>query len=457
VLIPNRGEIALRLLRACRELGIETVVAHSEADRGAPWLAAADRAVCLGPAPASASYLNQTAILQVAEQEHCQALHPGYGFLSENATFAARCAQQGITFVGPSAGALQLLGDKSAAKRSLAAAGLDPIPGSAGVLSGPAEALAVASDIGYPVLLKATAGGGGKGMRLCRDASSLDAAFAEASIEADKAFGERGLYLEKLLVGARHVEFQVLVDGYGQSLHLGERECSIQRQHQKLVEEAPSPVVDAALRDRMGRRAAEALARLGYRGAGTVEFLRDADGRFYFMEVNARLQVEHPVTEMLTGVDLVAEQLRIAANQRLALVARPDPFQGHAIEFRINAEDPARQFRPDPGRIERFRPPPAEGSGVRVRWDSAICEGYRVPPHYDSLLGKLIVHAADRQTALAGARRALAGMVVEGVRTTRDLHLRLLEDAGFCSGRYDIHYLRDSGLVAAPQGGVAGD
>ena len=449
VLIANRGEIALRILRACRRSGIETVCVHSQADREAPWLEQADRAVCVGPAAAASSYLNQDAILQAAEQEDCQAVHPGYGFLAENATFAARCEQQGLAFVGPPPEAIRLMGDKATAKRNFAEAGLPVIPGSTEELCDVAAAEAQAERIGYPVLIKASAGGGGKGMRLCRDGETLRTGYVEAALEAEKAFGNAGLYLEKLIVGGRHVEFQVLVDAYGHAIHLGERECSIQRQHQKLIEESPSPVVTAAERQEMGSRVARAVAGLGYRNAGTVEFLRAADGQFFFMEMNTRLQVEHPVTEMLTGTDIVTLQLEIAANRRLELQQDALRFDGHAIEFRINAEDPSRGFRPDPGRISGFRGPACDLEGVTVRWDSAVREGYRIPPHYDSLIGKLIVHAADRDSALEGARRALGGMRIEGVQTTIDLHLRVLDDAGFRAGRYDIDHLCDSGLVGA--------
>jgi acetyl-CoA carboxylase biotin carboxylase subunit len=452
VLIANRGEIALRILRACRELGIETVVVHSEADRRAPWLEAADRAVCVGPAAATASYLNQDAVLQAAEQADCQAIHPGYGFLAENASFAARCEQQGLTFVGPPPEAIRCMGDKALAKRTMAEGGLPTIPGSEGVLAGVEEARAHAEDIGFPVLLKASAGGGGKGMRFCADRRDLDQAFAEATLEAEKAFGNPALYMEKFIVGARHIEFQVLVDAYGRGVHLGERECSIQRQHQKLIEEAPSPVMDAQVRRDLGTKAAEAVAAFGYRGAGTVEFLRADDGHFYFMEMNTRLQVEHPVTELLTGVDLVAEQFKIAANRPLDLDPSRLGFEGHAIEFRINAEDPDRGFRPDPGEIIGFRPPPSDLDGVTVRWDSAVREGYRIPPHYDSLIGKLIVRGKDREAALEGGRHALRGLRIEGVRTTIGLHRRLLEDAGFRAGTYHIGYLLESGLAGTDPG-----
>jgi acetyl-CoA carboxylase biotin carboxylase subunit len=447
VLVANRGEIALRILRACQSEGVRSVVVHSEADREAPWLDEADETVCVGPGPSPGSYLNQDAILQAAEQTDCQALHPGYGFLAENARFAARCEQQGIRFIGPTAGAIRMMGDKAAAKKMMAAGGVPTIPGSDGVVPDVDRAVTLADEIGYPVLLKASAGGGGRGMRFCADTDGVRRGFVEASLEAEKAFGDPSLYLEKFIVGGRHVEFQVLCDAFGSAVHLGERECSMQRQHQKLVEEAPSPVVDAATRREMGERVARAVAAVGYRNAGTVEFLREPDGHFYFMEMNTRLQVEHPVTEMLTGVDIVVEQLRIAANRPLGLRQDEIRFDGHSIEFRINAEDPDNGFRPDPGQIAKFRSPTAKGSGVVVRWDSAIREGYRIPPYYDSMIGKLIVRGPDRDAALAGARQALNSLGVDGLRTTIPLHLRVLDDPGFRSGRYDVNYLEQSGLV----------
>ena len=441
LLIANRGEIALRVIRACKDLKIETVAVFSEADRAAPWLAQADRAVCIGPARAEHSYLNADAILQAAEQTECQAIHPGYGFLAENALFAARCAQHGISFIGPGPDAIRRMGDKVEAKRTMGAAGLPVIPGSHGTLANVDEALRLAAEIGYPVLLKATAGGGGRGMRRCDDEADLRRAFAEAAMEAEKAFGNRALYLEKFLAAGRHVEFQILCDAFANAVHLGERECSVQRHHQKLIEESPSPVVDAAARAAFGPRVARAAVGFGYRNAGTVEFLRASDDRLYFLEMNTRIQVEHPVTEMVTGVDLVAEQIRVAALCPLALRQDDVCFQGHAIEFRINAEDPDAGFRPDPGMITAFTPPLASRSGVRVRWDSAIESGYRIPPHYDSLVGKLIVHASDRAGALQGARDALKSLHIEGVRTTIPLHLRILDDPDFRRGDYGIAFL----------------
>jgi len=447
LLIANRGEIAQRVARACRSLGVETVMVHSAADRDAPWLELAQQRICVGPARAEASYLDADAILQAAEQTECQAVHPGYGFLAENAIFAARCEQQGLSFVGPSAESIRTMGDKARAKRTMAAAGLPTLPGSEETLADVDQARRMAGELGYPVLLKATAGGGGKGMRRCEGEADLERAFAEAALEADKAFGNAELYLEKFIHGGRHIEFQVLCDAFGQAIHLGERECSIQRKHQKLVEESPSPVIDAAVRQQLGERVARAVARLGYRNAGTVEFLRADDGQLYFMEMNTRLQVEHPVTEMVTGVDLVVEQLRIAANQPLRLRQDDVRFDGHAIEFRINAEDPDAGFRPDPGVIRRFELKGRAPNGVSVRWDSAITSGYRIPPHYDSMIGKLIVHAADRKSALTGAQRTLEGLEVEGVATTASLHLRLLADRRFRRGEYDVDYLARSGLL----------
>ena len=449
ILIANRGEIALRVIRACRALGIESVAVYSEADRGAPWLARADRAICVGPARAEHSYLNAAAILQAAEQTDCHAIHPGYGFLSENALFAARCVQQGIAFIGPGPDAIRRMGDKAEAKRTMEAAGLPTIPGSRGTLEGFAEAARLASEIGYPVLLKATAGGGGKGMRRCDGEGDLERAFAQASLEAEKAFGNPRLYMEKLIEGGRHVEFQILCDAFGNGVHLCERECSVQRSHQKLIEESPSPVLDASTRKTLGERVARATAAFGYRNAGTVEFLRAPDGSLYFMEMNTRLQVEHPVTEMVTGVDLVAEQIRIAALHRLRLAQDEIRPSGHAMEFRVNAEDPDNGFRPDPGTIADFSPPQSSLPGVVVRWDSAIEAGYRIPPHYDSLVGKLIVHGPDRRTVLAGARQALASLRIEGVRTTVPLHLRILDEAAFRDGSYDLRLLARSGLVRA--------
>jgi acetyl-CoA carboxylase biotin carboxylase subunit len=452
VLIANRGEIALRVIRACRELGVESVVAHSEADRGGPWLERAHATVCIGPAKADRSYLDESAILQAAEQTECQAVHPGYGFLAENARFAARCEQQGLTFIGPGAGAIRRMGDKAEAKRTMAEAGLPTIPGSDGVLADADAAVGLADAIGYPVLLKAVSGGGGRGMRRCEDAGELRRLFAEATLEADKAFGDPRLYLEKLIEGGRHIEFQILCDAYGNGVHFGERECSIQRKHQKLIEESPSPALDAARRATMGERVAQAAAGFGYRNAGTVEFLLTRGGELYFMEMNTRLQVEHPVTEMVCGVDLVAMQLRVAALEPLDLRQDAIALRGHAVELRINAENPDDGFRPDPGTIESFQAPPERVDGARIRWDSAIRGGYRLPAHYDSMLGKLIAWGEDRAAAIDGALAALGALRIDGIHTTRDLHRRILEDPGFRSGSYDVDTLATSGLLAGELG-----
>ena len=448
VLIANRGEIAARVIRACRELGLETVAVHSEVDANAPWLAGATRTVCLGPGAAARSYLDADAILQAAEQTEAGAIHPGYGFLSENAVFAARCVQHGIAFVGPGPQAIARMGDKIGAKRTMAAVGVPTIPGSLDPLTSAAHAAELAGQVGYPVLLKATAGGGGKGMRRCDDASQLARAFAEASIEADKAFGNAELYLEKYLEGGRHIELQVLADMYGNVVHLGERECSIQRNHQKLVEESPSPALTARERADLGERAAKASASFGYVNAGTLEFLRAGDGKMYFMEMNTRLQVEHPVTEMVTGIDLVKAQLAIAAGEPLALRQSDVAFNGHAIEFRINAEDPDQGFRPDPGLVTAVVPPTVSRAGASVRWDAGVAAGWRVPSHYDSLIGKAIVHATTRDEAIAASKEALGSLRVEGIKTTIPLHLRLLEDGAFARGDYDVAHLVRSGLVA---------
>jgi acetyl-CoA carboxylase, biotin carboxylase subunit len=441
ILVANRGEIALRVLRACAAMNIETVAVFSEADRGAPWLRQAGRAIAIGPARAEDSYLDASAILQAAEQSGCQAIHPGYGFLAENAVFAARCEQQGITFIGPPPAAIRRMGDKAEAKRTVHAAGLPTIPGSPGLVADAGEARRHASRVGYPVLLKATAGGGGRGMRRCDFEADLRDAFSEASLEAEKAFGDPGLYLEKLIPGGRHIEFQILCDAFGRAVHLGERECSLQRHHQKLLEESPSPVMKAAAREALGARVARAVAGFGYRNAGTVEFLHAPEGNLFFMEMNTRIQVEHPVTEMVTGVDLVREQIRIAALHPLALRQESITLRGHAIEMRINAEDPDADFRPDPGTITALQLPPAQAAGCRVRWDAAIEAGWKIPSHYDSLLGKLIVHGEDRDRAIAGAVEALQALRIEGVRTTLPLQRRILDDPGFRRGEYDIDFL----------------
>jgi acetyl-CoA carboxylase biotin carboxylase subunit len=448
VLVANRGEIAARVIRACGELGVESVAVHSEIDAGAPWLALATKTICLGPAAALRSYLDADAVLQAAEQTDCGAIHPGYGFLSENAVFAARCAQAGVTFIGPGPQAIRRMGDKLGAKRTMAAAGVPVIPGSLSPLTSAAHADTLAREVGYPVLVKATAGGGGKGMRRCESAAELTRAYSEASLEADKAFGNAELYLESYLEGGRHVEFQVLADGYGNVVHLGERECSIQRNHQKLVEESPSPVVTDEERAHLGGLAAKAAASFGYINAGTLEFLRAADGRMFFMEMNTRLQVEHAVTELVTGIDLVKAQLAIAAGVRLALAQDDVRHTGHAVEFRINAEDPDRGFRPDPGLVTEVAPPKVTRPGAVVRWDAGVAAGWRVPSSYDSMIGKVIVHAATRAEALAASKEALASLRIGGIKTTIPLHLRLLDDAAFARGDYDVGLLGRGGMIA---------
>ena len=437
VLVANRGEIALRVIRACRELGIRTVAVYSEADRCSPHLEQADKAVSIGGSRSSESYLNMEAIVQAAIQNDCQALHPGYGFLAENALFSALCSQSKISFIGPPPQAVRLMGDKARARETMKELGLDPIPGSHGTLANLDDATAVASQIGYPVMLKAAAGGGGKGMRIVRGASDLRRAYEEAYLEAEKAFGNPALYMEKYISRGRHIEFQVLADVFGNAVYLGERECSIQRSHQKLIEESPSPVVTAEIRKEFGTKVARAVSRVGYVNAGTVEFLRDEDGKLYFMEVNARLQVEHPVTEMVTGFDIVKEQLRIAANCRLSIRQEDITLTGHAIETRINAEDPSNNFKPDPGMITVFEPP--EMDSVRV--DTHIHAGYTIPPFYDSLICKLIGHGRDRQSAISTTIAALKAFKVEGVKTTIPIHLEILSTPQFMRGDYDTTFV----------------
>ncbi|RMG46064.1 MAG: ATP-grasp domain-containing protein [Acidobacteria bacterium] len=452
LMVANRGEVAVRIARTCARLGIETVCAVSEADRRAPWLDAFDRVICIGAAAPARSYLSQEAILQAAVQEEVQALHPGWGFLAENALFAARVRQLGIAWVGPSPHSLRLMGDKALARRTMEEAGLPTIPGSRGLLAGPDEAEAVASEVGYPVVLKAAAGGGGKGIRRCDGPEELRAAFAEASREAAAAFGHPGLYLEKFIEHGRHIEFQLAGDGHGAAVHLGERECSVQRRHQKLIEESPSPVVDDATRRTTGEAAARAVAALRYAGVGTAEFLRDADGRLFFMEMNTRLQVEHPVTEMVTGLDLVEWQLRIAAGEPLPARQEEIRWEGHAIEARINAEDPAEDFRPCPGTIESMRFPGDAGPG-RVRVDTHVRPPCEVPPFYDSMIAKVIAHGRDREEARQTLLRCLERSEVEGVATTIPAHLVLLSHPAFASGAYDTSLA--GGLFGAPAAGEA--
>jgi len=433
VLIANRGEIALRILRSCRELGIATVAVYSTVDRNALHVQLADEAVCVGDAPSSKSYLNVPNILAAATSRGVDAIHPGYGFLAENDRFAEICRDHGIVFIGPSPDAIRSMGDKSTAKTTMQKVGVPTVPGSEGLLSSPEEAAELAIGMGYPVMIKATAGGGGRGMRLVNSADQLVNLFKAAQGEAEAAFGNPGLYMEKFIDRPRHVEVQVLADRHGNVVHLGERDCSIQRRHQKLLEESPSPALDPALRVRMGEAAIAAAKSIKYEGAGTVEFLLDREGKFYFMEMNTRIQVEHPVTEMVTGIDLIAEQLRIAGGEKISVSQDQICLQGHAIECRINAEDSTHNFRPAPGRITGWLPP--GGPGVRV--DSHVYTGYDIPPFYDSLIGKLIVWGRDRNTALKRMERALNECAVTGIPTTIDFHLQLLNRDEFLRG--DVH------------------
>jgi acetyl-CoA carboxylase biotin carboxylase subunit len=439
VLIANRGEIALRVIRACKDLGIRTVAVHSEADRNSPHLQQGDKAVCIGGSRSSESYLNMEAIIQAALQNECQALHPGYGFLAENALFSGLCAQSKITFIGPPPHAVRLMGDKARARETMKGLGLEPIPGSEGTLASIEHAAKTASAIGYPVMLKAAAGGGGKGMRIVREAGDLKRAYDEAYLEAEKAFANPALYMEKFISSGRHIEFQVLADVFGNAVYLGERECSVQRSHQKLIEESPSPVVTDEIRREYGAKVAAAVSKVGYFNAGTVEFLRDEDGKLYFMEVNARLQVEHPVTEMVTGFDIVKEQLRIAANCPLSISQKDVKLSGHAIETRVNAEDPANGFKPDPGTVTVFEPPKMDS----VRVDTHIRAGYTIPPFYDSLICKLIGHGRDRDSAIATTVKALKAFKIEGVKTTIPIHIELLSTPEFKRGEYSTRLVQD--------------
>ncbi len=435
ILIANRGEIALRIHRACKEMGIATVAVHSEADAQAMHVRLADESVCIGPASAAKSYLNIPQIIAACEITGAQAVHPGYGFLSENARFAEIVEAHGYTFIGPKPEHIRLMGDKISAKRAVKAAGLPVVPGTDCAVEDPEDALAAAETIGFPVLIKAAAGGGGRGMKVAVDRAALPEALATAQAEAKASFGDGSVYLERYLSGPRHIEVQVIADAFGAVVHLGERDCSLQRRHQKVLEEAPSPAIDAEARDRIGRRVAEAIATFGYLGVGTVEFLYD-NGEFYFIEMNTRLQVEHPVTEAVTDIDLVREQIRIAAGLQLSFRQEEVVFEGHAIECRINAENP-RTFIPSPGLITDFHAP----GGPGVRLDSAIYAGYNFPPDYDSLAGKLIVHGRDRAECIARMKRCLGEMVIGGIETTIPLLQDLLAQPDIVAGDYDIHWL----------------
>jgi acetyl-CoA carboxylase biotin carboxylase subunit len=440
VLVANRGEIAVRVIRALHELGIEAVAVYSTADEESLHVRLADRAVRIGPPAAAESYLNISAIVAAAETTGCEAVHPGYGFLSENAEFVRTCEDNDLVFIGPSAETMERMGDKARAKAEMRAAGVPLVPGNEGV-SGPDEARSAAEELGFPVLLKAAAGGGGKGMRVVRESGEVQAAYQRAAAEAQAAFGDGSLYVEKVITPARHVEIQVLCDNHGNVLTCGERECSIQRRHQKLIEESPSPALDAELREEMEAAAERACRHIRYRNAGTVEFLVGPDGRFSFIEMNTRLQVEHPVTELITSLDLVREQVRLAAGEKLAHGGRAGPRNGHAIELRINAEDPSRDFAPGPGRVTRFRPP--LGPGVRV--DTFVEEGATISPYYDSLIAKLVVHDASRRLAISRARRTLDEFEIEGVPTTRSVLADILASDEFQSGEYSTSFLEEAG------------
>ena len=437
ILIANRGEIAVRILRACRDLGIPAVVAFSEADRDTLAVKLADEAICIGPAEARRSYFNQPAVISAAMITGCDAVHPGYGFLSEDATFAEACQAHDLTFIGPRPEVLERFASKYAVRRMLAATGLPTVPGSRGIVTDLRDALDQASESGYPVLLKPSAGGGGGGMRLVRSPREMETSLPLARSEAQAAFGDDSVYFEKWIEESRHVEVQVMVDQHGSGVHLGERDCSVQRRHQKIIEEGPSPAMDEPARERLRDLAIRSVVAAGYESAGTLEFLLDGDGNFYFIEINCRIQVEHPVTEMLTGVDLIAEQIRIAAGEKLSLRQEDIRLRGHAIEFRINAEDAADNFRPQTGEIDRLHLP--GGPGVRV--DTHLYAGYEVPPFYDSLLAKLIVWGEDREMALARSRRALAELEIEGVTTNIPFHRGIIENEAFREARVSTNLL----------------
>ena len=439
VLIANRGEIALRINRACHELGVRTVAVYSEADRESLHVRFADEDVCIGPPPARESYLNAARVIAAAEVTGAEAIHPGYGFLAENAEFSEICERSGITFVGPTADQIRAMGDKAQARRTMQEVDVPTVPGSEGVVLDLEEATSVANEVGYPLMIKASAGGGGKGMRIAREPSSFAKLYQAARTEADAAFGDPGVYLERLLERPRHVEFQVIGDQHGRIEHLGERDCSIQRRHQKLIEEAPSPALRPELRAEIGEAAVRAARSIEYVGAGTVEFLLTADGSYYFIEMNTRIQVEHPVTEVTTGLDLVKEQLRIAAGEALGVPDKGVRHRGHAIEFRINAEDPEKDFAPSPGVITTFHPP----GGPGVRLDTHVYSGYRVPPYYDSLLAKLVISGNNRAEALVRARIVLESFVIEGVATTLPFLVRVTRDERFIRGDVDTSFVED--------------
>lgn len=439
ILIANRGEIAVRIIRACRELGISTVAVYSEADRESLHVRLADEAYCIGPTLSKDSYLNYTNLMSVATLTETDAIHPGYGFLAENADFAEICESCNITFIGPSPDAISRMGDKSVAKQTMKDAGVPVIPGSDGLVEDMDEAIRISREIGYPVIIKATAGGGGKGIRLAENEEMLIQQITTAQQEAQNAFGNAGVYLEKYLTGMKHVEIQVLADKHGNVVHLGERDCSVQRRRQKLVEEAPCPILTPEIRERMGDAAVRAAKAVNYSGAGTLEFLLGADGQFYFMEMNTRIQVEHPVTELITGIDIIKEMIRVAEGAPLSFSQEDVKINGWAIECRINAEDPERNFMPSAGQIQFYLPP--GGFGVRV--DSAAYPGYTISPHYDSMIAKLIVWGTDREEAVQRMKRALSEFTIEGIHSTIPFHLKLLEHKKFLAGDFDIKFLEE--------------
>ena len=443
ILIANRGEIAIRIMRACRELGIKTVAVYSEADRTALHAQIADEAVCIGPAESKNSYLNTKAIIAACEITHAEAIHPGFGFLSENADFARLCRKCGLTFIGPSPEVMDAMGDKANAKQTMRSAGVPVIPGSEGVVKTLDEAREVCAQIGYPVMVKASAGGGGRGIRLVKSESELESHFLSAQQEALQFFGNGDLYIEKFIVDPRHIEIQLLADNYGNVVHLGERDCSLQRRNQKVLEESPSPIMAEDLRERMGAAAVSAAKVSGYQNAGTIEFLVDADRNFYFMEMNTRIQVEHPVTEFVTGIDLVKAQIRIAAGEKLWFSQSDVHLSGHAIECRINAEDPRRNFMPCPGTINAIHVP----GGFNVRIDSAVYAGYQITPYYDSMIAKLLVKAPTREEAIMKMRVALSEFIIEGVETNIDFQLALLKDEDFEKGNFDIGFLNRKNVM----------
>ncbi|OGC07245.1 acetyl-CoA carboxylase biotin carboxylase subunit [candidate division WOR-1 bacterium RIFOXYA2_FULL_36_21] len=437
VLIANRGEIAVRIIRALKEMDIESVAVYSEADKDSLHIKLADESYCIGPASPTQSYLNIASIIAVAELSGAEAIHPGYGFLAENGKFTDVCTEHKIKFIGPAKEAMEKMGDKSTAKMTVQKAGVPVVPGSDGNVSDEKELVKIASKIGYPVLIKATAGGGGKGMRVVHSEGELLHAFKMARAEAGAAFGNPEVYIEKYIGEPRHIEVQILADEYGNVIHLGERDCSIQRRHQKLIEEALSPVVDNKLREKLGNAAVKAAKAVNYSSAGTIEFIFDCDGKFYFMEMNTRIQVEHPVTEMITNIDIIKEQISIAAGEKLSLRQKDVQFYGHAIECRINAEDPAKNFRPSPGEITSYLPP--GGPGVRV--DSHAYSGYKISPYYDSLLAKLLVWGKDRNEAIVRMKRALDEFVVDGIKTTIPFHLEVMNSKAFRSGHFSTHFV----------------